>query len=38
MSAPDAVLVTAVTRAVQDALEADATDRVRAGKPAIRRA
>jgi pilus assembly protein CpaF len=37
MSAPDAVLVTAVTRAVQDALEADATDRVRAGKPALSR-
>ena len=37
MSAPDLVLVTAVTRAVQDALEADATDRVSAGKPALSR-
>ncbi len=31
------MLVTAVTRAVQDALEADATERVRAGKPPLAR-
>ena len=37
MSAPDLMLVTAVTRAVQDALEADATERVRAGKPPLAR-